>query len=95
MLLVLGEALSLRCCWCWVKPWVCDPELQAMIEEAQTTFDLERRTALVQQLLRKTHEEPIGLYLHETNRFDGVSARVEDYRAPFGFPQYREMSVSP
>lgn len=76
----------------WVKPWVCDPELQAMIDKAQTTFDLEQRTALVQQLLRKTHDEPLGLYLYETNRFDGIAARVQGYRAPFGFPQYWEMS---
>jgi peptide/nickel transport system substrate-binding protein len=78
----------------WVKPWVCDPELQAMIDKAQTTFDLEQRTALVQQLLRKTHDEPLGLYLHETNRFDGVAKRVENYRAPFGFPQYREIVLT-
>lgn len=79
----------------WVKPWVCDPELQALIDKAQKTFDLEQRTALVQQLLRKTHDEPLGLYLYETNRFDGIAARVEGYRAPFGFPQYWEMSLRP
>jgi peptide/nickel transport system substrate-binding protein len=78
----------------WVKPWVCDPALQSLIERTQTTFDLDARTALVQELLRRTHDEPLGLYLHETNRFDGVAPRVQGYRAPFGFPHYWEMSLA-
>ncbi|MEQ8734287.1 MAG: ABC transporter substrate-binding protein [Rhodospirillaceae bacterium] len=77
----------------WLKPWVCDPQQTDIIERALGEFDRDTRRSLVQELLRITYDEPIGLYLHERARFDAVGRRVAKYRAPFGYTSFHDIEL--
>lgn len=78
----------------WLKPWICDAAQTDLINRGLAEFDREKRRDLVSELLRVTYEEPIGLYLYERARFDAVSHRITNYRAPFGYTSFHDISVS-
>lgn len=78
----------------WLKPWICDDEQTDLINRGLAAFDRETRRDLVSELLRVTYEEPIGLYLYERARFDALSRRITNYRAPFGYTSFHDITVS-
>lgn len=78
----------------WLKPWICDAEQTDLINRGLAEFDRDKRRDLVSELLRVTYEEPIGLYLYERARFDALSRRVTNYRAPFGYTSFHDIEVS-
>lgn len=78
----------------WLKPWNCDPLQTELIERGLAAFDAEERRALVGELLRRTYEQPIGLYLYERARFDGLGPRIVKYRAPFGYTSYHDIELT-
>lgn len=78
----------------WLKPWICDQQQTDIINQALSEFDRETRRGLVSELLRITYEEPIGLYLYERARFDALSRRVSNYRAPFGYTSFHDIQLT-
>ena len=74
-------------------PWYCDPTVIPWIEEAQTTFDPERRLALLRQILRRYHESPPMLFLHETVVFDGLNKTVKGYDPRARLANYHQLEL--
>lgn len=60
--------------------YYCDDDMIPAIRAAQAEFDLGKRNAIVAQLMKRLHDDPPMLYMHETVMIDGLSARVRDYR---------------
>jgi peptide/nickel transport system substrate-binding protein len=77
----------------WIKPWVCDEEQTALIRRGLAAFDREQREALVRELMRVTHDAPLGIYLYEIVRFDALGSRVAAYRSPFGHTAYHDIDL--
>ncbi|MDX2143377.1 MAG: ABC transporter substrate-binding protein [Rhodospirillaceae bacterium] len=62
------------------KGYFCDDDLMPTIRAAQVEFDPAKRLALVRQLLKRLHDDPPMLYMHETVMFDGLHKRVRGYK---------------
>jgi ABC-type transport system substrate-binding protein len=77
----------------WFKPWVCDPAQTDLIRSIMTEFDRDKRLTLTRQLLRVTHDDPIGLYIYEVTRMDGLGPRIVAYRSPFGHTAYHDITL--
>jgi ABC-type transport system substrate-binding protein len=60
----------------WTAAWFCDPAIEPKIAEADSTFDVERRTRLTQEIVRYYHEVASGLFLYPALSLDGLSPRV-------------------
>jgi peptide/nickel transport system substrate-binding protein len=60
-------------------PWICDESVMPLILALRQEFDIEKRTAMIEELMLEYHERPLMLYLHETVGFDGLSSRVRNY----------------
>ncbi|MCB2108994.1 MAG: ABC transporter substrate-binding protein [Rhodobacteraceae bacterium] len=58
----------------------CDDDVISTVRAAQSEFDLDQRIALVRGILKKFHDDPPMLYMHETVMIDGLAARVRNYR---------------
>ncbi len=59
--------------------WHCRPELEPITRDAQAEWNPDKRVALIRQILKRYHDEPPMLYLHDTVMFDGLSDRVRGY----------------
>jgi peptide/nickel transport system substrate-binding protein len=77
----------------WIKPWVCDQAQTDLIRRGMREFDRAKREAFVKELMRVTHDDPLGIYLYEIVRFDALSARVAAYRSPFGHTAYHNIEL--
>ncbi|MDX2222329.1 MAG: ABC transporter substrate-binding protein [Rhodospirillaceae bacterium] len=77
----------------WLKPWICDAEQANLIKAIMAEFDRDRRQEMTRRLQRMTADPPIGLFLYEVTRFDGLGPRVTAYRSPFGYTSYRDIAV--
>ncbi|MSO98688.1 MAG: hypothetical protein EXR11_10800 [Rhodospirillaceae bacterium] len=60
----------------WPGKWYCDPEIQPTLAEAERTFDIGRRTALTQQVVKRYRDMASSLYLFPVVSLDGLSPRV-------------------
>jgi peptide/nickel transport system substrate-binding protein len=91
----MDATVSLRMHSClWPKPWICDAATTEMIRKADMTFDIEQRRAVVQDIMRRLHDDPPGIMLHETRYLDALSPKVATYDAPFGFLRYQTLALS-
>jgi len=79
----------------WLKPWICDEAQTTLIKSIMAEFDRSKREALTRQLMRITHDDPIGIYFYEVTRFDGLGPRVAAYRSPFGYTAYHDIALKP
>jgi peptide/nickel transport system substrate-binding protein len=77
----------------WLKPWICDQAQTDLIKSIMTEFDRPTREGLTRKLMRITYDAPIGLYLYEASRFDGLGPRVTTYRSPFGMTAYHDIGL--
>lgn len=77
----------------WLKPWICDAAQTDLIKRITSEFDRAKRESLTRELMRITYEDPIGIYLYEVTRFDGLGPRVATYRSPFGYTAYHDISL--
>ena len=59
-----------------VKPWYCDADIQAVIDQAEVTLDLDKRRALTQQVIRHYRDQASSLILFPVVGIDGVHSRV-------------------
>jgi peptide/nickel transport system substrate-binding protein len=74
-------------------PWYCDPMVVPWIEEAQTTFDPERRLVLLRKILGRYRESPPMLFLHETIHFEGLNKSVRNYAPRPSLANYHEVEL--
>ncbi|MDX2221909.1 MAG: ABC transporter substrate-binding protein [Rhodospirillaceae bacterium] len=78
----------------WPTPWVCRPEISALMKDVEAEFDVEKRRAIIRTIMGKLRADPPGLALFENIHPDGLGPRVAGYRAPFGFVRYHELNVT-
>ena len=74
--------------------WYCDPDIVPQIEAALAEHSLERRTAMVKELMAHAHDTAHGLFLYESASFTGLAAGVEGYGTHGSFVLYENVSVS-
>jgi peptide/nickel transport system substrate-binding protein len=77
----------------WLKPWVCDAAQTDLIKRIMAEFDRAKREALTRELMQMTYHDPLGIYLYEVTRFDGLGPRIAAYRSPFGFTAYHDIAL--
>jgi peptide/nickel transport system substrate-binding protein len=75
--------------------YFCEPDMLPLIRAAQAEFDLPKRIGLVRQLLRRLHDDPPMLYMHETVMFDGLHKRVRGYKPSNLIINYHQIDVAP
>lgn len=75
--------------------WYCDPSVVPQIEAAMAEPMLERRTAMVKDLMAHAHDTAHGLFLYESASFTAVSKKVEGYGAHGSFILYENVKMSP
>ncbi|MBM3514446.1 MAG: ABC transporter substrate-binding protein [Alphaproteobacteria bacterium] len=62
------------------KRYFCDDDMRPEIEAALGEFDLAKRTAIARRLLKRLHDDPPMLFMHETIMIDGLHKRVRAYK---------------
>jgi peptide/nickel transport system substrate-binding protein len=73
------RALGMHSCLRAV-PWHCDENVMPLIEASRNEFDEAKRRAILREIMQVYHDTAPMLYLYESVHFDGVSARVRNYR---------------
>lgn len=77
------------------KRYFCEDDMRGDIEAALGEFDLEKRTAIVRRLLRRLHDDPPMLFMHETVMLDGLHRRVQNYRPLNLIVNFHELDLAP
>lgn len=93
----VGEALprltgSLRGMEASYSSWF-DPEIDALLDEIEQTFDNEARSGLYQELQAYMQDNPPFIYLYEPVSFEAINSAVQGY-APNSVEQYYLKDVS-
>ena len=60
---------------------LCDPRIDALLDEAGRTLDPERRRAIYADVLATLNERAVAIWLYERGRYDAYRARVQGYVA--------------
>ena len=60
---------------------LCDPRIDALLDEAGRTLDPERRRAVYADVLATLNERAVAIWLYERGRYDAYRARVQGYVA--------------
>lgn len=75
--------------------YFCEDDMLPIIRSAQAEFDPAKRIGLVRQLLKRLHDDPPTLYMHETIMIDGLHRRVQNY-APLNLVvNYHQIDLAP
>jgi peptide/nickel transport system substrate-binding protein len=91
----MDALVSLRLHSClWQTPWNCVPAYAERIKQAYAAFDLEERERLTKALVRDIRDDAPALWLYEDVTFDGVAARVKNYRPVFSTINYEELELA-
>ena len=78
----------------WSEPFHCDEEVVPLIVAARHEFDLDKRRELVRRVLRHHHRAPPGILLWQLPRFDGLTARIQNYRTIPGGLMLHEIELT-
>jgi peptide/nickel transport system substrate-binding protein len=76
------------------KPWVCDREIQPVIDAGLAAGDLETRRALAAQVSRRYHEQAYALFMYDAVLVFGVSPRLADFAAVSNRLLYGEIKLA-
>lgn len=79
----------------WPSKWYCNPDVTPLIEAAEQELDDTKRKTLVNNLLRRYHDEAAMIYLFQLANFTGVSSRVQNFRSDFGIITYDQIYKQP
>jgi len=91
----MDALVSLRLHSClWQTPWNCVPAYAERIQQAYAAFDLEERERLTKALVRDIRDDAPALWLYEDVTFDGVAARVKNYKPVFSTINYEELELA-
>jgi peptide/nickel transport system substrate-binding protein len=74
-------------------PWYCDTGATAMIENALTEQNPEKRIALKQHLMARYRDNAAAIFLWPELRFTGLAAGVTGYRDAHGFVSYDTLDI--
>jgi len=77
----------------WNAPWHCRPEWTPLIQNAEKEFNLEKRLAMTQKLVKMYNEYPTSIYLWEVPGVDGISNNVINYNAHHAFIHMNEIEM--
>lgn len=75
--------------------WYCDPAIVPQIEAAMAEHILERRTAMVKDLMAHAHDTAHGLFLYEAASFTAFSNKVQGYGTHGSFILYENVKMVP
>lgn len=76
------------------KPLFCDPLLMPLLERARAAASLDGLAAVMNDVMRHEHHNPPGIFLWEGLEFDGLSARVRNYKTGFDFIHFDAVSLA-
>ena len=74
-------------------PISCIPELTPLIEAQAREFDPDKRLAILQELMKRSNEEAMALFLFEGFDITGVAKRVKGYKNWNKVIHYENMSI--
>jgi len=77
----------------WLHPWYCDESLTPLLEQARSTFDLDERLQLTQQVMRHQRDQASGIFLYDVVRFDGLTRHVKGFSVYTDFIPYDQISL--
>ncbi len=86
-------SLRLHSCL-WQTPWNCVPEYAERIKQAYAAFDPVERERLTKALVRDIRDDAPALWLYDDVTFDGVSARVKNYKPVFSTINYETLELA-
>lgn len=75
------------------KAWYCNPEISVIVDRAYNATSLDERRALTEQVMAAYHDEAPAIWMHELTFFDGLSARVRNYRADIAVIRYDQIEL--
>ncbi len=77
----------------WVASWYCDQTASNMINAAVAEPDLEKRSAMTADIMKRSHDTAQALFLYESVSFIGLGARVKSFRADYGFIRFESLEL--
>lgn len=78
----------------WVAPWHCNPDDTPLIQAAETEMDPVKRMTMVQELLRRYHEDPPAIYMFQMVGFTGLAPSVRDFVSDYGVYNYHAVDLA-
>jgi peptide/nickel transport system substrate-binding protein len=91
----MDALVSLRLHSClWQTPWNCVPEYADRIQKAYAAFDLTERERLTKDLVRDIRDDAPALWLYDDVTFDGVAARVKNYKPVFSTINFETLELA-
>lgn len=91
----MDALVSLRLHSClWQTPWNCVPEYAERIQKAYAAFDLAERERLTKALVRDIRDDAPAIWLYDDVTFDGVAARVKNYKPVFSTINYETLELT-
>jgi peptide/nickel transport system substrate-binding protein len=76
------------------KPYICDPQQQALYDQASTEFDEAKRLKTLHDLIALQHEEAINLFLVQFANLHATQRNVAGFKNVNQFINYHEMSFT-
>lgn len=78
----------------WVNEWFCDEQAEELVNEVNSTFDVEQRNETLHQLLDRNMDNPPALFLIELVEFWAHAPEVTGWETHAFNPTYGELAVS-
>ncbi len=78
----------------WPVAWHCDQDATRMIERAQNEPDLKVREDLTRDIMRRTRDTAMGMFMYESIGFTGYNRRISNFQSDFHFIRYELMKVA-
>ncbi|MBL8629463.1 MAG: ABC transporter substrate-binding protein [Rhodospirillaceae bacterium] len=77
----------------WAAAWYCDQTTTDLINKASAEPNLDARKALTTQIMTRAHDTAQALFLYESVSFIGLGARVQKFRADYGFIRFEDIAL--
>ncbi|MCB2108980.1 MAG: hypothetical protein KDE14_14825 [Rhodobacteraceae bacterium] len=74
--------------------WFCDRTIQPVIEQALRTGDLDKRRELSRQVMAYYHDIAPAIFLHRIVTFEGLSAKIRNYRSDVNVIRYDKIELA-
>ena len=78
----------------WPHPWYCNPADTPLIEAAQREGDPDRLEGMVQELLRRYHDDPPGIYMFQLPGFTALGPRVKNFVTDYGIYNFHDVELT-
>ncbi len=78
----------------WPVAWHCDKDVSEMITRAQNEPDLKVREDITRQIMHRTRDTAMGMFMYESIGFTGYNRRISNFQSDFHFIRYELMKVA-